>query len=128
MTEGKRFGLSACRRATCGVVGKRDSRCIKSGAVLCCLSFSTVLGISAVGGLSVNRQFLCATANSVRRGLCRRGHINHHLFSHTLGIRNIVTPWPAGFADRVSGEPVVASECPESLGRRSIVTCSGLPN
>jgi len=32
-----------------------------------------------------------------------------------------------GFADRVGGEPVVASEYPERLGR-SIVTCSGLPN
>jgi hypothetical protein len=32
-----------------------------------------------------------------------------------------------GFADRVGGEPVIASEYSERLGR-SIVTCSGLPN
>jgi hypothetical protein len=33
-----------------------------------------------------------------------------------------------GFADRVSGEPVVASEYPERLGRSIVTTCSGRQN
>ena len=34
MKQGRRFGLSASRRATCGVVGRPGRRCMRSGALL----------------------------------------------------------------------------------------------